>query len=125
VHVHVFISVLISLLLLLHCVHLPCIRAYAFLCREVAKDLLLREAAQPGAESQSTRPGLARPAAAATTFAGAGGGTNPSSPPATAVGGTNVSPCPPRMPCTRLIAVFAFACIYLNVTAAIAIPTAA
>jgi hypothetical protein len=28
-------------------------------------------------------------------------------------GGTNVSPCPPRMPSTRLIAVFAVACISL------------
>jgi hypothetical protein len=42
------------------------------------------------------------------------------SPAATAVGGTNVSPCPPRMPSTRLIAVFAVACINLNVAAAIA-----
>ena len=50
--------------------------------------------------------------------------TNPSSPPATAVGGTNVSLCPPRMPSTRLIAVFAVSCINLNVAAAIAIPTA-
>jgi hypothetical protein len=51
--------------------------------------------------------------------------SNSNTNPSTAVGGTNVSPCPPCMPSTRLIVVFAVACINLNVAAAIAIPTAA